>query len=125
MSRHTPHGGFDSAAQAAWFGGQHKEPAQRRGRPSQKAAPVQVPPLPPVGRPEWGVPMYGYQLAIGDVLAHLHRDWETYRIDRFAPYQGGLPLGEGARIAFSGSWGIAVDAWQIVRILPPEGSDAR
>ncbi|MGP3914374.1 hypothetical protein [Nonomuraea sp. 10N515B] len=124
MSRHTPDGGFDSAAQAAWYGGQFQhaqEPPARRGRPRKQATAAEVPPLPPIGDPDWGVPIYGKDLAEGDVLVHLHKDFETHRIDRFEPYEGGLPLDKGARTAYSGTWDIAVGPYQVVRILPRGG----
>ncbi|MCK2219758.1 hypothetical protein MF672_039075 [Actinomadura sp. ATCC 31491] len=121
MSRHTPDG-FDSQTQADWYGGQFKEP-KRRGRPRKPAtAAAAAEPLPPVGNPAWGVPIYGKDLRIGDFLVHLHRDFETRRITRFEPYKGGLPLASGARTACSGRWEIAVGPYQIVRILPRDGA---
>ncbi|MEV4287414.1 hypothetical protein AB0K40_18060 [Nonomuraea bangladeshensis] len=123
MSRHTPDG-FDSDAQAAWYGGQFKDPAEpkRRGRP-RRNPPANVQPLPPAGRPEWGVPIYGKDVRVGDVWVHLHVDHETHRIDRLVPYKGPMreALGAGARTACSGSWEIAVAPYQVVRILPRGG----
>lgn len=100
----------------------HDTAPPRRGRPpKQRSAGPTIPPLPPVGNRAWGVPIYGKDLRTGDTIVHLHRDHETHRIDRFEPYRGGLPLGQGARTAYAGTWDLAVGPYSIVRILPRGG----
>lgn len=129
MSNATP-GGFTTKAQAIWYGGQfteeqseasHRQRRQRRQK-AEEAAEAGPPPLPEVGNPAWGVPIYGKDLAVGDVLVHLHRDHETHLIDRFTPYTGGLPLDKGARTAWAGTWDLAVGPYAIIRILPRGGA---
>ncbi len=67
--------------------------------------------------PAWGVPICGAELVVGDTIVHLGRH---YPVDRIVPYTGALKdaLGAGARTACSGSWGIAIGAPSVVRILP-------
>lgn len=98
------------------------QPPARRGRPPKPRREDKIPPLPPVGNRAWGVPIYGKDLRAGDTVVHLHRDHETHRIDRFEPYRGGLPLGQGARTAYAGTWDLAVGPYSIVRILPRGGA---
>lgn len=124
MSRHTPGGGFDSTAQAAWFGGQFHDakPRPRRGRPpKQPAAPTGREPLPEIGNPAWGAPIYGSDLTTGDTIVYLGRH---HTIDRFENYKGELSgvLGEGARTAYSGTWDMAIGPDAIIRILPRDGA---
>lgn len=69
--------------------------------------------------PAWGVPITGAELAVGDVIVHLGRH---YTVDRFGAYDGSLDLGQGARIAHSGTWGLPIADDRTVRILPREGS---
>ncbi|MER7500496.1 hypothetical protein AB0L05_27940 [Nonomuraea pusilla] len=124
MSNSTP-GQFTSEAQAAWYGGlfrYEEEPKPRPRRPRKQAVAAELPPLPEIGRPEWGVPIYGKDLQIGDVVVHLHRDFQTHKIDRFEPYKGGLALPSDARTAYADTWGISVGPFQVVRILPRDGA---
>ncbi|MFG3439878.1 hypothetical protein ACGF0J_21745 [Nonomuraea sp. NPDC047897] len=127
MSRSTP-GRFASDAQAAWYGGQFTaeqsaaaRTQRRRGKNAATPAPDGPPPLPQGGDPAWGVPVYGRDLVVGDVIVHLGRH---YPVDRFESYSGGLAaeLGAGARTAYSGDWGMAVGPNRVIRILPREGS---
>lgn len=127
MSRSTP-GRFASDAQAAWYGGQFTEQqsaAARTQRPRRKnsasTAPGGPPPLPQGGDPAWGVPVYGRDLMVGDVIVHLGRH---YPVDRFEPYSGGLAaeLEAGARTAYSGDWEMAIGPDRIIRIRPRETS---
>ncbi|MEV4093839.1 hypothetical protein [Streptosporangium saharense] len=90
------------------------------------ATPVLLPVPPPPqlpDRPEIGVPIKGRELEIGDVIVFLG---DHHRIDRFEPYTGSLraELGEGTRVACSGTWGMTVGPTSTVRILPRPTGDA-
>ncbi|MFI6814466.1 hypothetical protein ACIBG7_18790 [Nonomuraea sp. NPDC050328] len=109
-----------SQAQRAWYGGQFQHDASTTPRRGRRKQPDGLPELPESGRPEWGQPIHGQDLAVGDVLVHLG---EHHVIDRFEPYKGSLRgvLGAGARTAWSGNWGITVGPHAIMRILPRAG----
>ncbi|MEV4174034.1 hypothetical protein [Nonomuraea sp. NPDC049709] len=116
----TRHGGQAEVAESRVRS--QAEPVARRGRAPKPRFKAGVPPLPPVGNPAWGVPIYGKDLKVGDTVVHLHVDHETHVIDRFEPYKGGLPFSKSARTAYAGSWGLPVDQYSIVRILPRDGA---
>lgn len=102
---------------------QHRE---RKPKPAAPMPPMyvrQYSPHPPGWQdPDWGEPIAGRDLQVGDTYVHLHRDFETHVIDRIVPYDGTLQLGSDARTACSGTWEIAVAADATVRILPRENS---
>lgn len=66
----------------------------------------------------------GRDLKMGDVIVFLGRH---HRIDRFTAYTGSLlaELGEGTRVAWSGTWGMTVGPNSPVRILPRPDGGAR
>ncbi|MDH2425731.1 hypothetical protein [Sphaerisporangium sp. TRM90804] len=59
----------------------------------------------------------GRDLVVGDVIDFLGR---RYEIDHFMPYLGQLRgvLGEGARVAWSGDWGMTIGPNAAIRIVP-------
>ncbi|MEU9887921.1 hypothetical protein [Sphaerisporangium sp. NPDC051011] len=59
----------------------------------------------------------GEDLVLGDVIVHLGRH---YRIDKFTPYTGSLKsqLGAEARIAWSGTWSMAIGPRAAIPVLP-------
>ncbi|MGP4093009.1 hypothetical protein [Nonomuraea sp. KM90] len=103
---------------------------QRSSHPQQRPAPGMgrmyirpYSPHPPGWQdPAWGVPVLGGELAVGDVLVHVGRE---YPITHFEPYVGGLDqvLGKGARVARSGpTWpGLPISLDRTYRIRPREG----
>jgi hypothetical protein len=64
---------------------------------------------PSTANPDWGVPIAGPELVVGDVIVHLGR---RYPVDRIDPGRGGV------RTAYSGVWGRTVAPDDVVRILP-------
>lgn len=118
-------------AQKAWNAGQftaaqmaaaHGQRRQAKGAPA--IPPPYIRPFPPYlpghTDPAWGEPIAGAELAVGDVLVHFGAH---HTIDRFEAYAGSLSgaLGDGARTAYSGTWGITVGPHATIRILPREG----
>ncbi|MEU4577476.1 hypothetical protein [Nonomuraea sp. NPDC023979] len=125
---------FRSDAQAAWYGGTmspdemadaHQRQRARRQAPGEPMPRMYTRPYSPhpIGweDPAWGVRVTGPELTVGDVIVHLGRH---YPIDRFEPYEGSLDavLGEHARVACSGDWGLPVSATHTARILPREAA---
>src|SRR5574341_1061101 len=62
----------------------------------------------------------GRDLKVGDVIVFLGR---RYPVDRIEPYRGSLrsELGEGTRVAWSGSWGMTIGPDAAIRVLSRPG----